>query len=432
MSTDALQPSPAQDDRTRVGWALLKSSSLLSIGTVVARVLGMAFSLILAKVFVPVDYGSIRYAITLALLLSAVTQPYGQHVLARFVGATMEDKDKLTKALPNLWALAGVLLALTLVVGSAILLLLGRFDIGIMSMLVGMSVFHTYWGLCRGLGAEGRIVAVSVGSNVVQLVAVAVAIFLLDIRSIVVVTAIFGLSYLLPVALGYLRSPSPVPFDRNQIDRRTLTEIAQFSVPIWGSHAAYVAYNSVVVVMLEQFSGTAAVGIYALANTLGRAFLFVPDAFATLLMPRIAAARSRGTGAQSAESRSDLGRLQTVTLIINAVGLTLFLLTVRWFVSSTFGASYLEGGIGTYTVMAIAMILLGQHSTLTAVLVGRGEARFETVSRLGALAVTALVGWLMIPTHGPVGAALAMLAGAAAGLGYYGVLMIQGRGFGEK
>lgn len=399
--------------RAGLDWNLLKKSSVLTVGTVVARVLGMAFSLVVARAFVPDDYGAIRYILTLGVIGSVVTQPFGQHVIARFVGLNAEVRPGLQRFVTNaLTMLAGLLVA-SLITASVVLGLIGHLSFGVLAIIFGSCCYYAYWGLCRGLGNERRLVAVSVGSNVIQLVVVVFVIYVLDIRSAVLVTTIFGLSYLVPIGLFQVFAPLRLGLRRSLLDLREMTDIVRFSGSIWGSHVGYVAYNSIVVILLERFSGTAAVGIYALAGTLGRSFLFVPEAIATLLMPRVAAARGE-------DVEGGVSRLMAVSLSVNIVGLVAYMLLVRSFVVVAFDDSYLDGGIVPYLAMAVAMIVLGQHGVLTAVFVGAGEPSYETVSRIIAFAATATVAVLTIPKHGPTGAALAMLAGAAFGLAYYG------------
>jgi O-antigen/teichoic acid export membrane protein len=179
-----------------------------------------------------------------------------------------------------------------------------------------------------------------------------------------------------------------------------------------------VIYNSIVVLLLARFSGTAAVGIYALASTLARSFLFVSEALATLLMPRIAA-----TSDQSHANM--LKKLMALTITLNGILLVLYLVLVEWFVTQIFGTEYFEGGITTYAILALAMIVLGTHSVVTAVLVGKGMPSIETVSRVIALIATATSGWLLIPTYGPAGAAVAMLAGALGAVSYYAITLLN-------
>lgn len=402
-----------------IDWKLIKGSTLLSLGTVVSRVLGMAFSLVLANAFVPEEYGAIRYVITLSMLFSVATQPFGQHVLARFIGKHKHDEDELQRTLSNAWFLLLVLLLVTLVITVVALLLIEQqVNVGVLAIVLGVSVYYAYWGLCRGFGAEVRLAGVSVGSNVVQLAVVAVAVYVLDIRSAVLAMVVFGLSYFVPIILLQLFWPLSPRFNLSFVRWENIREILRFSGSIWGSHVGYVFYNSIVVLLLERFSGTAAIGIYALANTLARSFLFIPDAISTLLMPRIAAAARHSHAAMTR-------KLLVLSLAVNGVLLIAYLGLVKWFVTRFFGADYFAGGITVYAIMAAAMIVLGVHGVVTAVLVGQDKAGIETVSRILALIATATTGWLLIPKYEATGAAIAMTAGSLTALTYYVIILLS-------
>lgn len=398
-------------------WNLIKGSTLLSMGTVISRILGMAFSLVLAKAFVPEEYGTVRYAITLGMIFSVGTQPFGQHVLARFIGKYKHAPDQLQRILPNAWFILAVLFTLTMIIAVSVLAILDQLNVGILAIILGVSCYYAYWGLCRGYGNQVRLIGVNVTSNLVQLLVVVVVVYLFGILSPVLAMVIFGLSYLLPIAVFQLFWPMPTRFDLSHIRKDVVSEILRFSGSIWGSHIGYVVYNSIAVLLLARFSGAAAVGIYALANTLARSFLFVPEAISTLLMPRIAAS-------SDPSHASVLKKVMAISVSVNSILLVIYLVLVEWFVTQIFGIDYFEGGITTYAIMALAMIVLGTHTLVTAVLVGKGKPSMETVSRVIALIATAALGWLLIPDYGPAGAALAMLAGAIGAVSYYAIMLL--------
>lgn len=399
-------------------WNFIKGSTLLSVGTVLSRVLGMAFSLVLARAFLPEEFGAVRYAITLGTIFSVATQPFGQHVLARFIGKYRDDAEQLRFILPNSLLILAVLFPLTFLVAVPVLLATGQFNVGVLSIILGVSCYYAYWGLCRGFGAQYRLIGVTVGSNIVQLAAVIFVIYVLDIRSPVLAMVIFGLSYFLPILAFQFLWPLPTRWRLADIRRHVIGEILRFSGSIWGSHVGYVIYNSVAVVFLERFAGTAAVGVYALANTLARSFLFVPEAISTLVMPMIASSARRSHAAM-------VKKLLLLSLAVNSGLLLVYLLAVRWFVVEVFGPEYFEGGIAIYAIMAVAMIVLGMHGVVTAVLVGQGKAGTETVSRLVALIATTLSAWFLVPQYGAAGAAVAMLVGAVSATGHYGYVLLR-------
>lgn len=401
----------------RLEWSsLLKGATLFSIGMVFARLLGVVFSLILAAVFVPKEFGAVRYAITLGTLVAIFTQPFGQHVLARFIGKYKKDTEYLQGVLCNAGVIQLGLSFLTLMVATVVLMLLGKFDIGILAVFVGTTAFYTYWGMSSGFLASGKLTAAYLGSNLVQLFLVALLIYILKIHSPLLAVIIYGISYFLPLALLQMYWPFPIRFRFSLIKKAVVYEILRFSCPIWISHASYTLKAAIPIIMLEHFSGTADVGIYAVARTLAMIFLFVPSSISTFLMPK--------TSELPSETHLRLLKKMLMLSSLLNVGIFIaFLISVNWLVQMMLGAEYLAG-ISVFAIQAIATIAAGMHTVITAVIVGRGSPKYESISRLVALAVTAISAWLLIPHYGPLGAALTACTGSLAALSSYGIIVV--------
>jgi hypothetical protein len=73
------------------------------------------------------------------------------------------------------------------------------------------------------------------------------------------------------------------------------------------------------------------------------------------------------------------------------------------------------------------MIVFGIHAIISSVQVGKGFANRETISRFIILLTFALVGWLLIPLYGALGAAISVLAGGISGIAAYGILFFWNR-----
>lgn len=392
---------------------LIAGSALLSVGMAFARILGFAYSLVLAKAFTSEDYGAIQYAITLSMVVSIGTQPFGQHVVARFVGKYKDDAYQLRRILANAWAILAILFGLTLLVAVPVLSALGKLNLGILIIFLGTTLFYAYWGLSRGFLAPNKLTAAYSGSNLLQLVLVLFLIYFLGIRSPSLALLIYGLSYLVPLALLQIFWPFPVRLELSLLRRDVIGELIRFSQPIWVSHACFMLYNSIDVLLLERHSGTAAVGVYMVAKTLALVFLFVPTGIATLLMPKAAALPRKAHPAL-------LRRMLALSLLIDGVILIAYLFLGGRFVQSVFGPEYVME-MRTSIVLALGMIVIGAESVVSAVVVGSGRPGIETISRIVAVLAAASVGLLLIPVSGMLGAATSLSMGALSGLITYGV-----------
>jgi O-antigen/teichoic acid export membrane protein len=379
----------------------LKGSAVVSAGMAVGRALGFLFSIVLARVFVPADYGKVQYAIAIASIVAIATQPFIQHVLARFVGKYREDESALRRKLTNAWVVLLGLFAGTLIVATPSLLLLGRFNIGIIFIYTGITLFYTYWGLATGFYAPGRLVIAFLGSNAVQIVATIVLIQVIGIESPVLAMAIYGLSYFLPIGLLQIFKPFPITFQPNLISRADIFDLVRFSAPLWVSQAAWAFGSSIDLIFLEALTDDTTVGVYALARTLTMIFEFIPVGISAILMPKIAAM-----------PRSEHGRvlrnMVELSLAANLVLLVGYLLVGRWLIQIVVGPEYLVK-TSVFLVLALYIIVGGVGSLFGAVFVGSDRASFEMGGRIVSLLVAIAICALLIPSLGGLGAAIAKL-----------------------
>ncbi len=411
--------SIAQHVRNRItatDWSLLGGSVLISVGMGIARALGFAFSLVLAQAFTPGDYGKVQYAIAVAGVVAIATQPFVQHVLARFIGRHQNDMLALRQVITNAWGVLLVLVVATLVVAIPVLLALQRFNIGIILIFLGTTLFYSYWGVASGFLSPGRLTTAYLGSNVVQIVLTLLLIQVLAIRSPLLAMAIYGLSYLLPILTLQIVKPFPVRFQPALLDIAQIRRLVRFSVPIWLSHAAYSLYVAVDIILLEHFTDDATVGVYSLARTVALIFSFIPAGISTILMPKIASLPVEKHGHL-------LRNMLALSLLANVALLAVYLLFGEWFIRTTVGPAYL-GDRRVLLILAAETILSGIQSLITAVLVGSNRARIDMASRVATLAVAALACWYLIPLFGAVGAASAKLAGVIGAFIAYAILLL--------
>lgn len=392
-------------------WSLIKGSTLISLGTALARVLGLAFSLVLAAVFTSGEYGEVRYSIAVASIVSIITMPFGQHVISRFVSKFRSDSTKLNAILTNGLFILPCLFLLTLLITIPVLLGMGKFNIGILAIFFGETLFYAYWGLTSGFLEPKRLTVAYLGSNLIQIILVFVLIKILAIHSTTLALLIYGLSYLLPLTLLMILWPLPGKVGRQAFDRKVVGELLRFSIPIWISHASYTFSVTFDLIFLERLGNASQLGAYSLSKTLASLFIIVPSGISTLLMPKVAASNQRSHGPL-------LWKMVIITLVLDGIALLAYIPFARPLTERIFGADYLVPVIVSL-LLAIYMILYGIHSLMTAVYVGHGKPQIESVSRVVELAVTLAGSLIFIPALGMLGAAIAMLAGKTSGLLIY-------------
>lgn len=420
-AAEPVEPAPA-GVRARLGalrradWQFLRGSSLVTLGLTAARVLGFAFSFLLARAFSAEEFGAVQYTITLATLVAIGTVPFAEQVMPWFISRRRAAPAELTAALSS-----GMLIMLALYAGSLLLAipalaLAGRLHITVLVVFTGVTLFNLYAGLGRGFMAPGRLLAVYLGSNLLQLIATLVALWALGAEAATPVLMIYGLSYLLPIALLQLLRPFPVALARGAVRRETVGEMLRFAAPVWASHALYTLSFALDILLLERFWGEATVGVYGLTKTIVMGFSFVPQGITMLLMPRVASAGDGG-------GRRLLVNALGATLAVNAVAMVIYLLVYEWFVRGVVGPAYFVG-LRFAALMALSAVVYGFHAILTSYLLGRSRPGLETISRAVMAAVMLAAGLALVPRLGVEGAAWANVLTAVAGIVTYGVALL--------
>jgi O-antigen/teichoic acid export membrane protein len=402
----------------RVDWQFFKGSAMTTLGIVVARVLGFIYSFLIARAFSTEDFGTVQYTITLATLAALATVPFAEQVLPWFISRHRADRERLEEILRHAWLVLLALYGLTILVALPLLNAIGRSPGVVLVIVTGVTLFNVYLGLARGFLAPGRLLLAYLGSNGLQLVAVLVALRMLGTVSTTPVLLIYGLSYLLPIALLELAWPFPIALGRWRVQRAMLGDMLRFAVPVWGSHALYTLSFAFDVLLLERFWGEAVVGVYALTKTIVMGFSFVPQGITVMLMPRVAA----GDGGQ----RRLLAAALLATLAVSAIGLVVFAALYPWFVITFVGGAYYVSLLFGL-LMAASAIVYGLHAILTSYLIGSNRPGLETASRAVMAVVLLASGLVLVPSLGVFGAAWANVLCAVAGVLCYAVMLAVGR-----
>lgn len=404
---------------SKLDWQFIRGSSGIMLGITLARVLGFAFSFLLARTLAPGDFGGVQYTITLATLVGLLTVPFAEQVMSWFISRYRSDEAKLAAALSSGAALLGALTALSALAGLIALWALGRLSAPVFVIFLGVTLFNAYAGLGRGFLASGRLLVAYIGSNALQLVAVALAVLLLGAEAATPVLLIYGLSYVLPIVLLQVFRPFPLALSAGAVRRDMIGELVRFAAPSWASHALYTVTFALDILLLERFQGEAAVGVYSLTKTIVMGFSFVSQGLAMILMPKVAAS-------EAGEQRRILYSALAVTLLVNLAALAPFALVYPWFVQTLVGGEYYIG-LGFALLMAASAIVYSVHAVATSYVIGRGQPGLETVSRLLIMAVMVASGSLLIPSLGATGAAWAAVLSASAGVVSYPIILLARR-----
>jgi O-antigen/teichoic acid export membrane protein len=395
-------------------WIFIRGSSLNAVAIAVGRVLGFAFTFMVARNFTTSEFGYVTYVLTTGSIMAFLVKPFGQHVFSSYIGKYRSNLAEFPDIMSNVWTIEVGLFVLTLVFGIPIFYLIGRLSIGLVAVYIGVCAFYLYYGIAGGFQASNRLMLVYIGSNIVQLILVALVIYFFKVHHTTPVIVIYGLAYFVPLIVLLKLAPFELPV-RFGIDMAQWRQILNISVPIWISHILYVGFYSADILLLEHYKSEAELGVYGLTKTLVSVFAFVPNGLTLLLMPKIAGMTS---------GRKKIAMISfTIATGASLIGLIVYMLFYKWFVMRFFGPEYFLSMKFAF-IAAMGSILMGLHSIFTSIFVGIGKAKYETMSRLAILLVVLATGIFLIPSEGAVGAAWMMLAGAISGIVVFFLILL--------
>lgn len=172
---------------------------------------------------------------------------------------------------------------------------------------------------------------------------------------------------------------------------------------------------------VERFRGTAALGVYSVGVQLSESAWLAPRSLAMVLYSKI-------TNTADPVIRKDLTLAIMKAAVVSAVGVVgVLLLLPEAFLQRLFGDEVV-GLWPVFACMAPGIVLASSSQAFAHYFSGIGIAHNNTIGSLLSLTVTAVLGWITIPTHGALGAAVTATAAYLVGWVYQVVRFMQHSG----
>jgi O-antigen/teichoic acid export membrane protein len=195
-----------------------------------------------------------------------------------------------------------------------------------------------------------------------------------------------------------------------------LRRLVRETIPLGGVGGVIATTQAMPRYLLERSHGLAAVGYYTALASLAPVISHFAGAVGNASAPRLGSAAT----ADPADYRRLARRLVAVALAASALLTALAVVFGRQFLLVAYAADY-TAYLSTFVLIAMAAGLgLVNSAAFYSLIAARRLGRLLGIQAAG-LAVTAIVGWILVPGRGPEGAALGAVAGAVlvAGLGAY-------------
>jgi O-antigen/teichoic acid export membrane protein len=399
----------------------VRGSALLLVGRGLALVLNLATQVMMVRYLARDDYGRLTYAFAGVALLSTVTALGLDKALSRFLALYHERGDyprvfgSLALAGASIAVMGGALAAAFFVFRSR---LPGLIDVDptaldLLAVLLVLAPLNAIDGVtisCYSVFVGARAIFFRRHLMVPLLRLFAVALTMTLGASVRVLALLYAASMLAGAAWNLLllarmfRRGGHLERWRPRRLVWPVREVFGFSLAILSADMALIAYDSVLVLMLEYFRDPASVAAYQAVRPFARLSEVVQVSFSMLFVPALTRMVARGEedGVRHLHGENTLWiAVMTFPLFAVTFGLADPLAVIA------FGAEYADAG------RALAWLSLGYFATAvtslnleTLKVLGRMRVVMALDLLCAALAVAG--GWLLIPAYGAEGAALAV------------------------
>ncbi|MBK9302723.1 MAG: polysaccharide biosynthesis C-terminal domain-containing protein [bacterium] len=387
---------------------------------------GAGAGLVVARALGPDDQG--RYALGITLLMFVAAAVNGGVGLAA-VPAIRRRPDAARSLLrvQALWTVAAALavaalgaLAWRTGTGAALALRLGWSPATAAAMAVALAALVLTDILAYDLLALGRLragTAVNLGRGLLQLALLAAALAA-GAFGLAAALTVFAASQLAGAAVfavlaARAAGPAPARDPGRAADGAPLPRADGLPFLLkagWqGQLSAVVSllHMRLALALVAAWHGAQAAGVYSVAVMIGEVLWLLPSALQPLLVWSAAAPDGRAGAATSA-------RAVRVALIATASAAGLAAVAAPLLLAPVFGAPY-RAAVPPLWALLPGIVACAPGAVLAGDFIGRGRAAWNTQASLVTLAVNAAAGLLLIPAHGPVGAALATSLAYAVG-----------------
>ncbi len=175
------------------------------------------------------------------------------------------------------------------------------------------------------------------------------------------------------------------------------TAFFNYSMMAWLANSIQFLVYRIDFWILHYFQGSMELGLYALAVRIGQTFWIVPGLLSTIILPYMTS---------TAFNRNVLERMIRLTNSINIlVAATIFLISYMA-IPAIFGKAF-TGSILPLMIMIPGILFVSMHTMIATYFAAKNKINHNLVTSLIALVLITLLDFLLIPTMGKTGAAIA-------------------------
>lgn len=378
---------------------LIRQTSFLTLSNVLTRGAGIVFFIILARSLSVSDYGLFRYLLSLSMIYAIFFTGFPT-ALTKFISGEKADSGAVAEyTTSTVLLMAGVLIVLIIPA-----LIFHEDSFFLILLLFAALVDAVYLGFARGLLNYTKLAGFKLIENAIQLAILIVSYLMYGKVTFAFAIIFFSFSGIASLVIFEIFKPEfKLNFAFSWLRAR---QLITFTIPVVLGAVGWIVMSGINPILIKHFKGAEQVGFYSVGMTLAQVFSFLPDAIATITMPKVAASKNR----QALPRYLVLSAIGI--LLISAIMLILLLTLKTWILTLLFTNKYTPALV-VILPLSIAQILSGIGSIYASAWQGLNKPVVPSVIVSIGAAINLIAGYFLTKQYGIVGASISLLIATA-------------------
>jgi stage V sporulation protein B len=370
----------------------IRETSLLTISSVVTRVVAVVFTVILARALSVSDFGLFKYLLTVASFYSIILAG-PQMAATKFIGAAHGDRQ----AIIGQFAASSFLNAIMFILLTIVIAIFSDYKVFVILLLFSLLIDNYYLALIRGILNYSKLLGYKLVENIIQLVLLLGSFVIYGTIDLGLAIVYFSFAGVVSLLLFELVKPEFISFSK--ISKITIIQQLRFSIPVVLGNIGWTVFIGVNTIYIARFLSNDSVAYFGVASTIVQAFSFLPDAITTIILPKVA----------GSNDKSKIVKPLNIAILgcLAASGLILILLVFfqDFIVLTVFSKSY-SPALGIIIPMALAQVIISIHQIFAAVWQGLGKPGIPSITISIGAAFNLIAGYFLTKSMGITGAVL--------------------------
>ncbi len=368
--------------------------TILSISSILNKLLAFLFFVFLARVISAEDYGTFRYVLTIAtfFIIPISGIPFA---LTRYVSKNISDEEKSSKFLFNSILLGIVTLTPILCIAAYI------YDDGLVLnlIIVSMAVDAFYISFANAYLIYTKMTLYKLLANFIQLIFLLILYFLnkLDLFLVFITFSISGLISIFFLEISHKRTKFAFKPSINK-----LSKLIMFSLPASAGAIGWTLMFGINAVWIKYFSSLEDFAYFSAGDTFAQIFFIVPSVFAAILLPQSSKFLKR------LETKKPLYQSILVTIISSFIVIMPFIFVPDLIINVTFGNEYIKTA-EILLPLIISIIFISIHTLYAQAMFAFNKVNLPLYSMFCGSAINCIVGYFLTKEFGINGTAYSLM-----------------------